>query len=485
MRLRIPAPRRLRVRLTLGYVGLMTLVLLVFVVGTSWVMYTQLTGQLSRYIVQDLETIEGLVRFDPDGRPSVRDDYHNHPESRFVLERYFEILAPDGRLLYRNERLGTGTLGGATFEGEGVGGYSERTGRLDDGTRVLLVSRHHVFDGRPAVMRLAYSLEPVWQRVNDWVIDTLLSFTWMLLLAGFAAYTLVGRALVPIDTLATRVAGMTPERLDERLTVSHLDSELAHLGGVFNGLLDRVQQAFERLRRFTADASHELRTPLAAIRSVGEVGLQQARTPEEHREVIGSMLEEVDRLTRLVDGLLELARSDGDAPLRRVPVAMLALAREAAGMLEVLAEEKEQRLSVGGDTTATVSGDPVFLRQAIVNIVHNAVKYTPSGGEIRVEVRAVPDGRVVVEVADSGVGIAPEHLPHIFDRFYRVDASRCRERGGFGLGLAIAHSAVAAHGGTIDVESPPQGGAVFRISLPPSAAQTSAVRTSAVERQAV
>ncbi len=468
MSLRWSGPRRLRVRLTLWYVGLLTLVLTVFVVGTSSVMFSQLRGQLSRYIVQDLETIEGLVTFGADGAPRVRDDYHNHPESRFVLERYFEIIAPDGRLLFRNERLGSGTLGGAPFEGEGVGGYSERTGQLDDGTRILLVSRRHLFGDRATVLRLAYSLEPVWQRVTDWVVDTLLSFVVMLLLAAVAAYALVGRALVPIDQLATRVAGITPARLDERLDASHLDTELAHLAAVFNGLLDRVEQSFERLRRFTADASHELRTPLASMRSVGEVGLQEARTPDDAREVIASMLEEVARLTRLVDGLLELARTDGDAPLTRMRVAMLALAREAGAMLEVLAEEKEQRLVIEGDDGAVVSGDPVFLRQAIVNIIHNAVKYTPQGGAIRVTVRRAPEGRVVVEVADTGEGIPLEHRSRLFDRFYRVDASRSSEQGGLGLGLAIAHRAVVAHGGTIDIDSSPAG-SIFRISLPAAA----------------
>ena len=462
---RWPGLRRLRVRLTLWYVGLLTAVLAVFVVGTASVMFSQLRGQLSRYIVQDLETIEGLVTFEADGTPRVRDDYHNHPESRFVLERYFEIIAPDGRLLYRNERLGEGALGGAPFEGEGVGGYSERTGRLGDGTRVILVSRFHRFGDRPAVLRLAYSLEPVWQRVTDWVVDTLLSFVVMLLLAGVAAYALVGRALVPIDQLATRVAGITPERLDERLDASHLESELAYLAGVFNGLLDRVQEAFERLRRFTADASHELRTPLASMRSVGEVGLQEARTPEESREVIASMLEEVARLTRLVDGLLDLARADGEALRAPTRVGVLSLVRDAGSMLEVLAEEKGQRLVIEGDEGAAVSGDPVFLRQAIVNLIHNAVKYTPQGGAIRVSVGRLAGGRVTVAVADTGDGIPREHLSKLFDRFYRVDASRSSEQGGLGLGLAIAHRVVVAHGGTIEVDSSPDG-SVFRITLP-------------------
>jgi signal transduction histidine kinase len=164
--------------------------------------------------------------------------------------------------------------------------------------------------------------------------------------------------------------------------------ELGHLGNVFNGLLSRLEQSFEQLRRFTSDASHELRTPLTAIRSVGEVALQKDGSREQYRDTIGSMLEEVNRLTALVDTLLTISRADaGRIQLHPTVFSPMDLAREAAALFDVLIEEKRQHIEVSGDDALTISGDRVFLRQAVVNVIHNAVKYSPVGGEIEVQVR--------------------------------------------------------------------------------------------------
>src|SRR5229473_4554091 len=191
--------------------------------------------------------------------------------------------------------------------------------------------------------------------------------------------------------------------------------------------------SFDQLRRFTADASHELRTPLTAIRSVGEVALQEQKRPAEYRDVIGSMLEEVDRLTRLVESLLTLSRADaGHLQLQRMDMSLLALTREASSMVEVLAEEKGQRIDIDGDGSLIVSGDRLILRQAIVNLLDNAIKYSPLGSRILVRVESGGDKQVFLDVVDQGPGIPDEHQPHVFDRFYRVDQARTRQWGGAG-----------------------------------------------------
>jgi signal transduction histidine kinase len=246
-----------------------------------------------------------------------------------------------------------------------------------------------------------------------------------------------------------------------------VDDELGHLSRVFNNLLARLEQSFEQLRRFTADASHELRTPLTAIRSVGEVALQKNGTREEYRDTIGSMLEEVNRLTALVESLLTISRADaGRIQLHPTIFPAMDLAREAAGLFEVLVEEKGQRILVEGDEGVDVRGDRVFLRQALVNIIHNAVKHSPVGGAISVGVRSEAAGSVLIEVVDSGPGIAPEHSDKIFDRFYRADESRSREAGGAGLGLSIAQWSVREHGGNIQLFTAPGTGCRFQIWLP-------------------
>jgi heavy metal sensor kinase len=242
--------------------------------------------------------------------------------------------------------------------------------------------------------------------------------------------------------------------------------ELGHLASVFNETFGRLQASFEQLRRFTADASHEMRTPLTALRAVGEVGLQESRSGEDYREIIGSMLEEADRLNQLVETLLTLARADGGhVRLNRERVDLGDLAREVADHLGALAEDRQQAITVKSSGPVLAEVDRVVLRQAAINLLDNAIKYSPAGGTIRLVADARP-GEAILGVQDSGPGIAPEHVAHIFERFYRIDKGRSRDAGGVGLGLSIARWAVEVHGGHIEVESPATGGSVFRIVLP-------------------
>jgi len=188
---------------------------------------------------------------------------------------------------------------------------------------------------------------------------------------------------------------------------------------------------------------------------------------EEYRELVGSMLEEVNRLTQLVDELLLISRGDSGAiRLNYAEVGVLALARETVALLEPLAEEKEQRLVLTGDPDITIQADPVFLRQALINVVHNAIKYSPRRATTSLSVEKTDPHSVAICVTDAGPGIAPEHTARIFDRFYRVDQGRSREAGGFGLGLAIAQWAVQAHHGTIGLSNGSGIGSTFRIVLP-------------------
>jgi heavy metal sensor kinase len=464
MRLR---PRHLRTRLTLWYVAVLASLLVLAWGGTCALLFWQLRSQLDHFAVQEIETVEGLFYFTPDGQLHMREDYHNHPESKDVIERYLEVLTADGAVLLRNERLGSRMLGGEIFAGEGVGGYSQRTARLSDGTPVRLVSRVHVLDGHRILIRLAHSEEPLLLRMKDLLLASLVVLPVVLAAAGFAGYSLARRALSPIEQMARRAQEITPERLDARLASDYSDDELRQLAGVFNDTLARLEKAFEQLRRFTADASHELRTPLAMIRSVGEVGLQKDGTRAEYRDIVGSMLEEVNRLTSLLDSLLTISRADsGHIQLHRTPVPVLALVRDAAAIFEILIEEKALRLSVEGEESAQVEGDRMFLRQAFVNVIHNAVKYSPVGGLIDARVRTGEEGLVVVEIADHGPGIPTEDQSKVFDRFYRVDKARWRESGGAGLGLSIVKWSVEAHGGAVTLESRPNEGCTFRISLP-------------------
>jgi len=230
----------------------------------------------------------------------------------------------------------------------------------------------------------------------------------------------------------------------------------------------RLESSFEQMRRFTSDASHELRTPLTAMRSVGEIGLRGRREASDYREIIGSMLEEVDRLSLLVDRLLTLSRADsGESMLSRDRVDLAELAEEVTAQLDVLAEEKQQSLTVEAAGPTLCLGDRMVLRQALLNLVDNAIKYSPVAGRIAVRVSTSVNGMAVLDVSDTGPGIPLDLRPRVFDRFYRADRSRSRENGGgTGLGLSIARWAVEVNGGQLTLESSEGAGATFRITLP-------------------
>ena len=461
--------KRLGTRLVLSYILLAACIMTVFTVGTGTVLYLQMRSQSVRFAVQDIETVEGLLAFTTDGRVVLREDYHNHAESRKVVDRYVEVLAPSGAVLYRNDRLGAENLGSVPAADEGAGGYSPRRAELMDGTPVLLVSRRHVLGGHPILIRLALSEEAIFRAVELFAIAAGLMFPVVIGAAVLAARRMSRRILAPIQEIAVQAGQITSNRLHERIPIGGTGDEIDQLATVFNQALTRLDESFRQLRQFTADASHELRTPLAAIRAIGEVGLDRDGSKQEYRELVGSMLEEVNRLTRLVDDLLTISRGDsGSIQLKYSRVRIIDLARDTMSLLGPLADDKEQTLALRGDETATVDADPVFLRQALINVVHNAIKYSPRQATIDLGVDRETPGFVTLSVRDAGPGIAPEHTSRIFDRFYRVDRGRSRDAGGFGLGLAIAQWAVEAHKGSILVSSAPGDGSTFRISLPDS-----------------
>jgi heavy metal sensor kinase len=456
----------IRIRLTLWFVAAVAVVLLLYSAAASFFLLRDLRAQLVRHAVQDVETVEGLLYFTPQGRLMLRDDYHNHPESKRVLERLVEVRSPEGGVLFRNEVLGGRSLGETLLPREGEGGYSEREYVLADGLRVELVSRRHAVEGHPTIIRVAYPEDPLRRQFRSDMLAFILPAPMILALAGMGGYVLASRALRPVQRMARKAEEIKSDRLHERLPVNPADGELADLARVFNALLVRLEESFEQLRRFTSDASHELRTPLAAMRSVGEVGLQKPCTPEGYRDVIGSMLEEANKLTRLVESLLTIARADaGQIHLNPSRFPASDLARECVCLFEALLEENGQSLIVDGSEDAVLCGDWMLLRQALVNVVHNAIKYTPPGGRIAIRIRS-SERHVIFQVEDSGPGIPEDELVKVFDRFYRVECGRSREKGGAGLGLSIAKWSIETHGGTISAQAAEGSGSTFQIVLP-------------------
>jgi heavy metal sensor kinase len=462
MRLR---PRNVRSRLTLWYVGVLAGLLALYAGVASLFLFLSLREDFDQNLLEDLETVEGMLAKEPNGGVSLHSSHPDAAEPR--LGHFIEVWSPEGSLLYRSVALQDQTLGGPPGPDEGLHDPIPSTARLPNGTRVRLASSVYHLEDRRVVLRVAYSQEALWRELGEFGEVLLLGFPIAVLLAGFGGYALARKALLPIDLMATQAKTISAEKLGDRLSIENPEDELGKLGTVFNAMLGRLQAAFDQLRRFTADASHELRTPLTAIRSVGEVALQDQRSPAEYQDVIGSMLEEVDRLTRLAESLLALSRADtGHIQLQREDISLVRIAKEASSVVEVLAEEKQQHIDIEGDANLVVSVDRLILRQAIVNLLDNAIKYSPPGSHILVRVQSGGDKQVFLDVIDQGPGIPSEHQPYVFDRFFRVDKARTREWGGAGLGLSITRWAVEAHGGDISLKSEEGQGSTFRVSLP-------------------
>jgi heavy metal sensor kinase len=337
--------------------------------------------------------------------------------------------------------------------------------RLSDRNRVRTLVRPVAIGGRTLYVRVGRSETFVQEELKEFAAVLGLSLPFAFAVAVGAGYLLARRALAPVSAMTVRARRITADRLEERLPVENPRDEFGQLAAVVNDALARLEESFRTLRRFTGDAAHELRTPLTAIRSVGEVGLREHRTEAEYREMVGSILEEAERLTTLTDNLLLLSRGDsGKARLHRARLDLGGLVEEIAADLEVLAEEKRQPLVIDAGPGVSVTADRATLRQAIINLLDNAIKYSPRDAPIRLVVRR-RGTEGVLEVIDQGPGIEAEHLPHLFERFYRVDRARTRDAGGAGLGLAIARWAVEANGGTLEVESTLGRGSIFRIIL--------------------
>jgi heavy metal sensor kinase len=288
----------------------------------------------------------------------------------------------------------------------------------------------------------------------------------VLLVATIAGYFLARKTLSPIASMNQQTQRITAENLSARLDVRNEADELGGLAATINQLLARLEHSFKEQQRFVADASHELRTPLAVLRGETEVALSQTRSVDEYKASLNLIKDEAERLSRIVEDLFILARQPLDQPrMVKRPVRLNELVGECARAAQVLAAQKGLKVTVNAPIDLTVDGDEELLQRMILNLLDNAVKYTPAQGEIGIEL-AGNNGDARIMVRDSGIGIPREDQPHVFDRFYRVDKARSRSMGGAGLGLSIAHWIATAHGGNISVESQPGKGSIFTIKLP-------------------
>lgn len=455
-----------RMRLTIWYVAAMSIVLGVYIVAVLAFVSRNLSDATDQQLRHDMYWVTASLYQTADG-----DLMLNEPES-LVPEAgapWVQVWNADGsRLLFRNsEALRRTVPETQTITREGIVTIPTETVpmRILTQRHEFLALRGSLSDQR-VVVQVGRSEAPMRAQLQDLGLILLFGLPVAAAVAGLGGYVLARRALMPIERMTERARTITAARLSDRLPVDNPDNEMGRLAAVFNETLARLEASFEQMRRFTADVSHELRTPLTSIRSVGEVGLRGHRDEAAYRRIIGSMLEESDQLASLVDRLLTLSRAETrQAQLASEPVDLRELATDVIGHLGVLAEEKRQSLEVEPGAAPRALGDRDVLRQALINLVDNAIKFTPAGGRVRIRLFETAS-EAICDVVDTGPGVAEDARAHIFDRFYRAENI---EAGGTGLGLSIAKGGVEATGGRLTLEDTGPNGTTFRITMPTAA----------------
>jgi len=336
------------------------------------------------------------------------------------------------------------------------------------GGRKMLLTGHQLEPpgGKHYLVETGAPMDDVQADLRHWLIFLLAMLPLVAAIALGGGYVLVKRALAPVDQIAASAERISSHNLSERLPVARTGDELERLSIALNHMIDRLDTAFQYSRRFVADASHELRTPLTILKGELEDFVQKPQLSPDWHDRLGSALEEVDRLTNIVEGLFSISRLDaGEAAAEWVSFDLAQLVSATADQMVLLAEDKRIKLTCTESIGIWVQGDRARLKQVVVNLLDNAIKYTPEGGAVDLIVSA-QNGNAVLEVVDNGIGIPPQALPRVFDRFFRVDSARSRPQGGAGLGLSIVKSICAAHHGRVEASSTPGRGSRFRVELP-------------------
>jgi heavy metal sensor kinase len=459
-------PLSIRARLTLWYTGVVAAILLLVGVAAysllRWHLYNDLDASLFTVadVLRDAPPVDPAAPLPPDLEPLVR----GFLGSEFS-DALMQLLDPEGRLRSRALRPALPLSPEARVNAL-RGAPTLETVKLTTGEQARLLTMPVARGGRIVdLVQVAMPLRRTHQTLVRYVETLLVLLPLGAVLSAIGGWLLARRALRPVDRMSHSALEISAQDLGRRLELRGTHDEIDRLADTLNAMLARLEAAFAEMQRFTADAAHELRTPLTALRGGIEVALRAERSREDYRGVLTSSLEEVEQLIRLTEDLLLLSRATMGLGVARQLVDLEPVCLEALELGVRLAKGKGVSVSMGATAPAVVQGDAGALRRAVLNLVDNAVKYTPAGGSVVVSL-ARSGERVSIAVEDTGIGIDPADSERIFEPFVRLDAGRSRDTGGTGLGLAIARSIVLAHRGTLEVKTRAGGGSRFTIDLP-------------------
>ena len=463
-------PRSIKFQLIVWYAGLLTASFAVLGVATYLALQGSLVAALKENQLRRARQIAQLLQEEVQRQNPAR--VGEEVETRYepgLNNRLVRITQRDGAQLYLSRPPRDQSFDPAALPPPAWPARAEaaRQAPLAAGRKMLLISHTlPVPGGTGYLIETGAPMDEVQADMRKWLtfLAALLPMVAVIALGG--GFVLVKRSLSPVTRIAASAERISSQNLSERLPVAQTGDELERLSVSLNHMIERLDQALQYSRRFVADASHELRTPLTVLRGELESLVQEPRLTSEWRERLGSALEEVEHLANIVEGLFAISRLDaGEAAVEWVKFDLAQLAAGTADQMALLAEDKNIRVTCAATKGVWVEGDRARLKQVVVNLLDNAIKYTAQGGAVTLTV-GTKDSKALLEVADNGMGIPPEALPLVFERFYRVDKARSRDQGGAGLGLSIVKSICTAHQGRVEARSSPGQGSCFRVELP-------------------
>jgi heavy metal sensor kinase len=462
-------PLTLRTKLTLFY----SITVSVLLSGFGLVYYRVLSVGLDRDITQDVidraSGLRGYLRFE-EGLPVFGYDPNDPDELSFIntATRFYQVYeVRTGTLLAESDEL---RATGIQYSPQDLIRYAQAPPTLidlqTDQGKIRLRNEEVSAEGDVYLLVVGASM----RQMEDALRSFLKALAWLIpagvLLAAVAAWFMAGKALEPVAELGKAAGEIAVTSLDRRLPVRGTNDELDQLAAEFNDTLARLEKAVGEMKQFTASISHELRTPLAVLRGEAEIALMEADSTDQYRRVLSSQLEEFEKLSRMINQLLTLARAEsGEVAIAHEPVNLSNMARSIAEQVEPVAASKDVTLSWHCDPGVMLRGDGSWIERVILNLADNAIKFTRPGGHVWITVTR-NEHDALLEVADDGIGIVPEAVPHVFERFYRADPSRANRADGAGLGLSLVKWAVDQHHGSVQVDSSPGSGTRFVVKIP-------------------
>jgi heavy metal sensor kinase len=462
--------RSISFRLVAWYAGLLT--------GIFLLLCALLYLDLRHFLENDLRESQArrtrqiantlLLHVKQTGEPYVASQTKDWYEPE-INDRFIRITRDDGTLIYASGAPKDGSFDPAEVPIFSPSSQTEswrKTKLSGDKTLLVAALNFQSSDNPGYLVEFGELLNPVETMLNRLFLQLAWGFPLAVIIIAGGGYMLVRRALTPVEQITRAAERITQHNLSERLPISSTGDELERLSISLNRMITRLDDAFQNSKRFVADASHDLRTPLTVLRGELENFADDSRLDSEMRERAASLLEEVVHLGKIVEQLFTLSRlDDGEAQTEWTRFDLTELAQTTVEQMNLLAEDKDISLSCDASQPLPVKGNHVRLKQVVVNLLDNAIKYTPKKGAIQLRVHGV-NGHAVLEVKDNGIGIPADALPHIFERFYRVDKARSADSESAGLGLSIVKSICIAHGAEVEAQSTVGSGSCFRVKLP-------------------